>query len=223
MESKYCMSLEDNIDYAKRKLIDTIYSSAREEGIAITIADTVDFLNKVNTGRISIDDMFKLEGLKDGWELVLNSINEDLTIDYLKKLHFEICKGQGIHPLGDFRDRGVGISGTNWRPESPENCNYEEELNNIMSMENPLERCLELFCWIQRSQMFIDGNKRVANLVTNKELIKNGQGILLIPVEKMGEYFKYLINYYETNDSKEIKEWLYNNCLDGLELNKGGR
>ncbi len=32
--------------------------------------------------------------------------------------------------------------------------------------------------------MFLDGNKRVANLVANKEMIKNGLGIISVPVEK---------------------------------------
>ncbi len=65
--------------------------------------------------------------------------------------------------------------------------------------------------------MFLDGNKRVANLVANKEMIKNGEGIISIPVDKIGEYFTKLINYYETNNSAELKEWIYNNCIDGIE------
>lgn len=42
---------------------DNIYKSANLEGIAITFADTYSFMNKVNTGNISIDDMLKLRGL----------------------------------------------------------------------------------------------------------------------------------------------------------------
>ena len=64
--------------------------------------------------------------------------------------------------------------------------------------------------------MFLDGNKRVANLVANKEMIKNGQGIISIPVELIGEYFTRLINYYETNDNSELKKWLYENAVDGI-------
>ena len=53
------MTKEDNIFFAKRKLIDNIYKSANLEGIAVTFADTVDFINNVNTGKISVDDMLK--------------------------------------------------------------------------------------------------------------------------------------------------------------------
>ena len=65
--------------------------------------------------------------------------------------------------------------------------------------------------------MFLDGNKRVANLVANKEMIKNGQGILAIPIQEIGNYFTKLINYYETNDNKELKKCLYETSIDGLE------
>ena len=161
------MTKEDNIFFAKRKLIDNIYKSANLEGIAVTFADTVDFINNVNTGKISVDDMLKLKGLKDAWEFVLGTINKELL--------------------------------------------------KIMDNSQKLERCIDLFCWIQRSQMFVDGNKRVANLVANKEMIKNGQGLIAIPVEKISTYFGYLIEYYETNDNSKLKQWLYDNCIDGLD------
>ncbi len=211
------MTKEDNIFFAKRKLIDNLYKSANLEGIAVTFADTVAFVNNVNTGKISVDDMLKLKGLKDAWEYVLNTIDEELTIDYIKKIHFEVCKGQNIEPLGNFRDRGVGITGTSYRPKLPSECNYDKELNDIMKVEDSLDRSITLFLWIQRSQMFLDGNKRVANLVANKEMIKNGLGILAVPVEKIGEYFTILIEFYETNDYTNIKKWIYDNCIDGVE------
>ena len=132
------------------------------------------------------------------------------------EIHFEICKGQNIYPLGEFRDKGVGITGTSWRPKLPEECDYNAELEKILKNPNELDRCIDIFCWIQRSQMFLDGNKRVANLVANKEMIKNGQGIISIPVELIGEYFTRLINYYETNDNNEVKKWLYDNAIDGI-------
>ena len=216
MNNKYNMSREDNVFFAKRKLVDNIYRSANLEGIAVTFADTYAFMNNVNTGKISVDDMLKLKGLKDAWVYVMDSLDAELNIDYIKKIHFEVCKGQNIFPLGDFRDRGVGITGTSWRPKLPSECNYDLELQELLKIENPLDRCLSLFCWIQRSQMFLDGNKRVANLVANKEMIRNGQGIISVPVEKIAEYLGYLINYYETNDMTTLKNWLYENAVDGI-------
>ena len=39
----------------------------------------------------------------------------------------------------------------------------------------------------------------------NKELIRTGQGIISIPVEKIAEYLGDLINYYELNDNSKLK------------------
>ena len=216
MKNKYNMTKEDNIFFAKRKLIDNLYKSANLEGIKVTLEDVFYFVNNVNNGKISVNDMLKLKGLKDAWEYVLNTIDEKLTIDYIKKIHFQICKGQNIELLGEFRDKGVGITGTSYRPKLPSECNYDEELEKILKLENALDRSITLFLWIQRSQMFLDGNKRVANLVANKEMIRNGLGIIAVPVEKIGEYFTVLIQFYETNDYTNIKKWIYDNCLDGV-------
>lgn len=210
------MSIEDNVFFAKRKLVDSIYRSANLEGIAITFAETYSFMENVNTGNINIDDMLKLRGLKDAWEFIFASIEDNLDIEYIKKVQFQICKGQNVYPLGEFRDKGVGISGTNYRPKLPEECDYEKELSEILLISNDLDRILTLFCYLQRTQMFIDGNKRLANLIANKEMIKYGQGILSIPIELIGEYLPLLINYYETNNNSDLKQWLYENCIDGI-------
>ena len=53
------------------------------EGIAVTLADTYAFMQNVNTGTISVDDMLKLKGLKDAWEYVLNTIDDALTMEYI--------------------------------------------------------------------------------------------------------------------------------------------
>ena len=216
MNRLYNMTKEDNIFFAKRKIIDNIYKSANLEGIAVTFADTVDFYNNVNNGKISVDNMLKLKGLKDAWEYVIDTVDEDLTIDYIKKIHFEICKGQNVNPLGEFRENSVGITGTSWRPKLPSECDYEKELNDILNNSDKQDMAINLFCWIQRSQMFQDGNKRVANLVANKEFIKNGLGIINVPVELIGQYFTHLIKYYETDDNTELKKFIIKNCIDGM-------
>lgn len=69
-----------------------------------------------------------------------------------------------------------------------------------------------------RKQMFLDGNKRVAMLFANKIMIDNGCGIITIAKDKQSLFLEKLINFYETNDRQELKEWLYENCIDGMEF-----
>ena len=67
MKDKYHMSTGDNLEFAKRKLVDNIYKSANLEGIAVTVAETVDILNNVNVGKLTVDEMLKIVGLRDSW------------------------------------------------------------------------------------------------------------------------------------------------------------
>ena len=60
----------------------------------------------------------------------------------------------------------------------PSECNYEEELNNILNNENKLDMCLDLFCWIQRSQMFTDEDESLVKklfkiVVGSKRVLTN--------------------------------------------------
>lgn len=109
--------------------------------------------------------------------------------------------------------------GTNWRPKLPSECDYDSELEVILSSPCKIERCINLFCWIQRCQMFIDGNKRVANLVANKEMIRLGQGIIAIPVDLIGIYQEKLIRYYESGNNDDLKKFIYENCIDDVKKN----
>ena len=52
-------------------------------------------------------------------------------------------------------------------------------------------------------------------LVDNIYKSANMEGIA-VPVEKIGDYMARLIKYYETNDMKELKKWIYDNCIDGV-------
>ena len=69
-----------------------------------------------------------------------------------------------------------------------------------------------------RRQMFIDGNKRVAMLFANKIMIKNGKGIISIPIEKIEEFGKELTTYYETNKMENLKNWIYENAIEGIKF-----
>ena len=53
-----------------------------------------------------------------------------------------------------------------------------KKFTEIKKIENITERAITTMLWIMRSQMFMDGNKRVASMFCNKILIENGKEIL---------------------------------------------
>lgn len=74
--------------------------------------------------------------------------------------------------------------------------------------------------WGMRRQIFIDGNKRTSMMMANKEMIVNGCGIISIPNEHIKTFYELLIKFYETNDMERIKNFVYENCIDGMELSE---
>ena len=76
---------------------------------------------------------------------------------------------------------------------------------------------LELFCIVCKMQLFNDGNKITATLITNMFMMQNGLGILSIPVDKKLDFYDALTHYYENEDNKDsLKEFLSGSCLTGI-------
>jgi len=49
-------------------------------------------------------------------------------------------------------------------------------------------------------------------------MIKNGKGVISIPIELKEKFGELLTKYYETNNMEELKEFIYENCIDGIKF-----
>jgi Fic family protein len=117
------------------------------------------------------------------------------------------------YDAGGLRTVPVTIGGTAWKPEFPHEESIIKRLDEIDKLENRLEAALEMFCFIARSQMFLDGNKRVAQLMCNKIMIENDMGIFSVPYDRIDMFKELLVHFYETNRSEEIKGFFKEECL----------
>lgn len=209
------MQREENVFIAKRMLVDTIYRSARLEGIAVTYAQTIDILENVNCGDIKPSAVNDIINLKNAWKFILENSDNNMDLALIKNCHSIIGRGLEIpmYEIGEFRTSGVGISGTKWRPPEPETERLHSELEEIKKQEDTEERSLDIYLWVMRNQMFRDGNKRVAALAANFEMIKNGAGVISVPEEDIAEFKLLLVKFYETGSSEEIKAFLKYKCV----------
>ena len=217
IEDVYEMEQEENIFCAKRVLVDSVYKQANLEGIAVTYAQTQDILNNVNIDTLTPKDISKVCCLRDGWHYLLDNINKDLDLGFLQNIHELIARFDvDYRYLGQFRTEDVLISGTNWRPEIKSAEQLHVELMNELDNPNETDKAIKTGLWIMRSQPFKDGNKRVGTFAANKLLIESGRGLFNVPVEYDGTFKQLLVNYYESNNSDEICEWIRDNCLLGV-------
>lgn len=81
------------------------------------------------------------------------------------------------------------------------------------------KRKIEYILYGMGSQLFWDGNKRTSILCANKIVIENGCGIIKVPENKLQEYNVLLSEFYTTNNKEKIKQFIYNNCIDGIVFN----
>lgn len=214
---KFSMSVKDNILWAKRNLVDSIWKSANLEGIAVTYPDTQVICEGMSVAGYSIDEINAVNDLKHAWQYLLDNISQPVTLEYMKALHRLLGKFT-VTNSGSIRWHDVHIGGTDWIPEMPDEKNIIDSLEQLQTIQNPMDRAMEMFLFCVRGQFFYDGNKRLSTLMTNKVMIENGIGIFSIPIKYHPDFYKMLIRFYETGEKAELKDFIYKKCVDGLDL-----
>lgn len=199
-----------NIDFAKKHLVDTIYKQAVLEGIATTYADTETIIEGGKVNNMTANDVLKVVNLKHAWEFILNKdvITSPTNFALLCEINKFIEEGF-YYNAGRIRSTPVSIGGTNWKPELPIESLIKEELQELLNSNlDDLDKAIEILLFVMKKQIFIDGNKRTAVIFANHLLISKAKGLIVIPNDKVEEYKKLLISYYEGKDEKSIKDFL---------------
>ena len=214
IEEELSEKVEQNIDFAKRHLVDTIYKQAILEGVATTFADTESIIEGGKVNNMTSEDIIKIVNLKHAWEFILNKnvVLSDTNFALLCEINKMVEEGF-YYTAGKVRNTPVTIGGTTWKPDLPIESVIREELEEILSKElNDIDKAIELLLYTMKKQVFIDGNKRTAVIYSNHYLISKGKGIIAIPAELTEEFKDLLIPYYEVRDEKEIKKFIKEQC-----------
>ena len=217
-ENKYSLTPEQSLFLAKKKWDINIYCGMRMENRAVTFPQTQTILNGVNVPSVQLDDIQAILNMRDAWRYLLSSIEDPLTLEYICKLNEYIARNEAL-AWGTLRTGNVGISGTEYKPPVPKYERVTDELISILSEDTTAtEKALNVFTWGTRSQLFWDGNKRTSLTVANKILLQNGSGILTITDKHMEEFNRLLLDFYNTGNADELKAFLYENAIQGIEI-----
>lgn len=217
MNDKYNMTMEQNIFLAKRNIVDNVYSNAKMEGINITFPQTQTILEGVNVPNLKIDEIQCVLNLRDAWKFVINNIQDNFDLEFICKVNEYVARNESLE-WGTLRSGKVGISGTNYEPEIPEKEKVNSDISQILEIENITQRAIEYMLYGMRAQLFWDGNKRTSTICANKIMIENGKGIIRISDHHLEEFNCLLTEFYNTNDKEKIKEFIYHNCIDGIQF-----
>ena len=218
-EDKYHLTLEQSLFLAKKKWDENIYCGMKMEDRAVTFPQTQTILNGVNVPDIQLDDIQAILNMRDAWKYLLSTINEPITIEYICRLNEFIARNEALE-WGKLRTGIVGISGTEYMPPIPEREKVLKELAAIVDNTDSTatEKALEVFVWGARGQFFWDGNKRTSMTIANKILVAAGAGMLTITDKHMERFNALLLDYYNTGKSEAMKEFLYENAIQGMTI-----
>lgn len=199
------------IEMAKRLLVDSIWKSANLEGLGTTFPKTEAILANAPTETKSEEVLFVIN-MKRAWQFLLDNLDSPNNIMLLREYN-KVVGELLFRNNGEIRTFPVQIGGTSWEPELPNSAAIIADLQEIDSIDDIELKALKFFCFVARTQMFIDGNKRVAQLIANKILIENDIGIFQIPIEKLERFKILLIGFYETANDTAIIDFMKESCI----------
>lgn len=215
MENKYNLTLEQNTFLAKRNIIDNIYAGARMEEINVTFLQVKKILEGINVPNLKIDEIQCILNLRDAWKYVINNIKEEFNINFICKINELVARNESIE-WGVLRSGNVQITGTEYIPDVPEEEVVKKQIAEILKIKNTTERAIEYMLYGMRSQLFWNGNKRTSMICANKIMIENGNGIIKVSDNKLEEFNTLLSEFYTSNDKVKIKQFIFDNCIDGI-------
>ena len=188
-------------EMAKRLIIDNIWKSANLEGLGTTYPKTYAILANAPTNTRAEEVIFIIN-MKEAWQFLLDNLEYPNNLEILQE--FNKIVGNLL-----FYD--------NFLPNKPViNNTFDDIINKLNQIDNPEKKALQYFCFVAKSKMFINGNRRVAQLIANKILIENNIGIFQVPIDNLETFRDLLINLYKTNNNNDVISFMKKYCIKRL-------
>lgn len=207
-----------NLEYARSNMKKIIYDQAVLEGVGTTFPDTEAIIDNGKVNNMTVEDVQKILNLKHAWEFILDKDVLNAPSNYYLSSYIAKLVNEGFYQDGG-RIRGVpvAIGGTSYIPPIPIEVIVKEKIDEIRNSNIAKEDiAIELLLYVMKTQIYNDGNKRTAVIFANHFMISNALGLIIIPYDKVQEFKKLLILYYEDKDLNSIKDFL-KGCINKIQ------
>ncbi len=202
-DSQYQKELE-------RLAIDLSWKSSQIEGNTYSLLETEKLLKEQETAEgKNKEEATMLLNHKEALDFITENPDylDPVEISKIEDIHSILMKELGV--ARNIRTRGVGITGTNYRP-----LDYEFQIREALqqvcdlvnSKSNIFEKSLLLLVLLSYVQPFNDGNKRTARIVSNACLINYEYCPISFRTINSIEYKKAMLIFYEQNNIFTFKK-----------------
>lgn len=219
LRNKFELTTEQNIFLAKKTMSENIYYAGKFENLNTTFPQTETIIKGVSVSGITTHDIQVILNMKHAWTYILEHIEQTFDIDLLCKINGFVAYNESLE-WGVLRNGKVGISVVKYEPSIPVRMEVINEINAIFADADLSDtyKAIHLMLFAMRSQLFWDGNKRTALIGANMLLMQKGRGLVSVTEEHFEVFNILLSNFYETNDYTIIDDFVYDNCLYGIEF-----
>jgi Fic family protein len=208
---------------AERGRVDFVYNTAALEGNPFTFREVKTLLDGITVGGRKVSDSEQVLRLNRALSHVIGLV-KDGKFQFSAKT---ACEVQGIVAReealtwGKFRDGGVEIGGTQYKPPKAEYLTsiFSEGEKIINAIEDQLLKAFIIFLWGSINQFFYDGNKRTSRFMANGVLMNAGFPPVMILAEDQLVYNQIMTHFYDTQEATEALNWFfdyYKNRITGL-------
>jgi len=203
------------------------YDSTAIEGNTLTLGETIKVLELgLTISGKSLKDHEEVYGHAKAIELIYELMNKKkVDSEDLFNLHRCVMQKSAIdslRPIGAWKRDYNGTTGI--RDEKPVYMEYStptdtprlmarwlKEFNRKLTTADSQTKAINVYAWVHlsfvRIHPFFDGNGRLARLIANLPLLRNGHPPLLISLERRAEYIDLL--------------WTYQNAVGQLKATDG--
>jgi len=188
------------------------YNTNAIEGNSVSLLETAAMLEKKITPKgKSLREIYEIFNTEKALNF-LNSYKWDLSARVILKLHKIMMANIDDQEAGKLRAYPVAIQGANWMPPSGKEVKkkFEEFLRWYTKNKkqlHPIELAAITHIKFIEVHPFGDGNGRVARLITNLILIRNGYPPINIKVKDTIPYVKQLQYAQNTKKYEKLVDW----------------
>lgn len=206
-----------NLDFIRGNINSIIYEQAVVEGVSATFLDTEEILENGSSKNVSFDDTLTILNLKNAWQYVLDedTVRLGLSFNVLSTIAGFVNDRQVSYP-DQIRVTSARIGGSNYKPPIVTKDEIISNINKIINAKKKdVFKAIDLLCYLAKTQVFNNGNKRTALIFANCFLISKGLGFISVPDKLDKEYKLLLVDFYEDRNSK-VKEFLLEKCYNKI-------
>ncbi len=194
----------------ERLAIDLSWKSSQIEGNTYSLLETERLLkDKQTAAGKTRDEATMLLNHKEALDFIIENPHHinPLSIARIEEIHSMLMKELNVER--NIRRRGVGITGTNYRPLDNEfqiRETMEATCGLLNGLDNVLSKALLSLVMISYIQAFTDGNKRTARIISNAILISANHCPISFRTVDPLHYKKAMLLFYEQNNITAFKK-----------------